>query len=584
MEDIFQNFGLVGHHKTLFDIVAMLACAVFTVALFKRLNLSPVIAYLIVGIIIAPFMSNKESTKYLAEFGVVFLLFTIGLELTLDRLISMRKHVFGFGSLQVLVSGVILGSITYFFTGDFNISFVAGFVFALSSTAVILQVLTERGEETTQYGRLSLATLILQDLAFVPLLILIPLLAKEDSNIFSAITEAIIQAAITLAVIFIVGRRILAPIYRLIVLTKSQELFLVFTLLIVLGVSLVTELNGLSLALGAFVAGLLVAETEYRLQVEADLKPFKSLLMGLFFISVGMTINIDILSSFLFTIIYLTLAIIIVKGLIVFLLSRIFGFSLNCSVRAGFILSQVSEFGFVLFTLASVHGIFHEELSQILIATISLSLALTPLLASLADILIKRFLVRNPLHLKSNEIFTENLDLKEHIIVIGFDRVGRTICDLLKDAGKKFVILDDDPRSVHQGRKDSFPIFYGKLDELDNLKNLAVDRAKMVVIATDKTASACIIIKHLKEEFSALKIISRAKDRKAARLLRERGAWITIAEAFESSLMIGNFVLTSMGLSDNDVEKAIDNFRQKEHPDSQLKGVLYKSKDDVTLL
>ena len=365
---------VVHHSSVLLEIVIMLGVAVGVVAVFKRLNLSPVLGYLIVGGIIGPYgfkiISNVESTKYLAEFGVVFLLFMIGLELTLDRLVSMRKNVFGFGTLQVLLCALIMGGITYSLSGDFNISFVAGFVFALSSTAVILQVLTERGEEVTQYGRLSIATLILQDLAFVPLLIMIPLLADKDADIFYTVGSALFQAIIVLLAIVVIGKRFLRPIYKLIAQTGSQELFIALTLLIILGTSWLTETNGLSLALGAFVAGLLIAETEYRNQVDTDLRPFKGLLMGLFFISIGMSIDFNFMMQNIVTISLLTVTVITVKTTMIYFLARLFGFGRGCSIKAGFTLSQVGEFAFVLFTLAAANKIIPENLSQIFIVVV----------------------------------------------------------------------------------------------------------------------------------------------------------------------------------------------------------------------
>jgi CPA2 family monovalent cation:H+ antiporter-2 len=576
----------VHHTNILVDILLLLGAAVFIVAIFRRLNLSPVLGYLAVGGLVGPFglgvIEDPKSTEYLAEFGVVFLLFAIGLELTLDRLISMRKAVFGFGSLQVLFCGSIMAGITYLISKDFNIAFVAGFVFALSSTAVILQVLTEKGQEMTQYGRLSIATLILQDLAFVPLLIMIPLLANQDGNIFMAVGESLLKGMLVLIAIVIIGKRILGPIYKMVAQTKSQELFIALTLLVLLGCAALTEVNGLSLALGAFIAGLLIAETEYRTQVETDLKPFKGILMGFFFISVGMRIDYNILSEKAVTIIALTCSIIAIKSLVIYFLARSFNFGKSCALKASLTLAQVSEFAFVLFPLAEYTGVLPTELSQIFIVAVSISMALTPLLNTLAEKFSKKLELKNPAHMQDEDIEKEVFDLHDHVIVIGFGRVGKTTCQLLRNRDIQYVVLEDDIRNVHQGRKEGFPVFFGKCNLVGNLHSLGVERAKMVVITTGEMKDSLLMTKSIRKKYPSMRVIVRAKDRIYAKKLRKVGATITIAEAFESSLMIGNFILTSIGVSDSEVEKAVDEFRAEEHPESQLKGVLYKSKEDVT--
>jgi CPA2 family monovalent cation:H+ antiporter-2 len=581
MEEAAHHFAGPGFQ----DLVILLISSVLIVAIFKRLNISSVLGYLVVGIIVGPYgfsmISDVDQAKYIAEFGVVFLLFAIGLELTFNRLIQMRRQVFGYGSLQVLISGTILGGITYLISNDFKIAFVAGFVFSLSSTAIILQVLSDRGEEMTQYGRLSISTLILQDLAFVPLLIMIPIIAKGESGLASAVFEALIQGTIALAIIVVLGKRLLRPLYAGIALLKSQELFIATTLAILLGTAWITELNGLSLALGAFVAGLLIAETEYRAQVQTDLKPFKGLLMGLFFIAVGMKIDLSLLTENIKIILALTASIIFIKSIIVYALARIFGFSRNCSIKAGLMLSQVSEFGFVLFALAAGHQIISHELSQIFIITISMSMVLTPLLAIFGDQLARRLDLRNPVHYETTDIEKEVSDLTGHIVVVGFDKIGRTTCELLKYKDVKYVILDGDPQNVHRGRKDGYPIYFGQCNMVENLEKLGLERAKMVVITSAITEEVNELSKNIRDKFPDMHIIARAKDRDHAAQLKEIGVNISIAEMFESSLMIGNFILTSVGVSDSDVEDAIDSFRKKEHPDSQIKGVLYKAKDEI---
>jgi monovalent cation:H+ antiporter-2, CPA2 family len=573
------------YESTLIEIVILLALAVAVLAVFNRLNFSPVLGYMAVGIMIGnhglDVIKNVEGTRHFAEYGVVFLLFIIGLELTFERLREMRLHVFGFGTLQVFLCAAILGQVIYIMTGDMMLSFVIGFVLSLSSTAVVLQVLADRGETSTQHGRLSLANLILQDLAFVPLLIIIPLLADKDANILYGVGKAILHASIALVLIAIVGKKFLGPLYRMVALMKSQELFLATTLLILLGSAWITQQYNLSLALGAFVAGLLVAETEYRTQVETDLKPFKGLLMGLFFISVGMTLDIEILRSNIVIIAMLTVTLILSKTFVIYGLARIFGFRRSSSIKTGMMLSQGSEFAFVLLALASENKVIDDQLKQIIIVTVAISMALTPLLAILAKKIARRIDIKNPVHYDGGDIEDEVSDLDNHVIVIGFDRVGKTTCDLLKYKEINYIILDDDPRSVHYGRKNGYPIFFGKTTQTDNIEKMGLDRAKLVAVLTSNQKETTILVKHLRKKYPDVFIIARAKDREHAADLKKYGSNIIIAENFESSLMMGNFILSSLGVSPKEVESAIERFRDKEYPDSQVKGVVYKARETV---
>jgi CPA2 family monovalent cation:H+ antiporter-2 len=576
------------YESKLIEIVILLGLAITILAFFRRLNLSPVLGYMAVGILIGnhglDVIKDVESVRHFAEYGVVFLLFSIGMELTFDRLREMRLHVFGFGTLQVLLCAGILGGITYLMTGYLVPSFVIGFIISLSSSAVVLQVLADRGEQATQHGRLSLAALILQDLAFVPLLIVIPLLADKDANVLLSIGEAILHATVALVLIFIVGKKFLGPLYRMIASLRSQELFISTTLLILLGSAWFTQSYGLSLALGAFVAGLLVAETEYRTQVETDLKPFKGLLMGLFFISVGMTLDLDVLQNNVWMILTITATITVCKTFVIYALARAFGFRRSCSIKTGMILAQSSEFAFILLALALTHGIVDSETKQIFIVTVAVSMAITPLLAALSAEVARRIDITNPVHFDSEDIEMEVSDIGNHVIVVGFDNVGKTTCDLLNYKEIPYVILEDDPRSVHFGRKNGYPIFFGQCSQADNVEKLGLDRARMVAIVNPDPKETTALVKSLKKKHPEIYILARAKDRYHANDLKELGANIVIAENFESSLMIGNFILSSVGVSSAELEDAIDRFREKEYPQSQIKGISYKVKDDVQII
>jgi CPA2 family monovalent cation:H+ antiporter-2 len=573
------------HQVNLSEIVILLSAAVAVVAVFKRLSISPILAYLSVGIVIGPFglsiISDTKNVEFLGELGVVFLLFMIGLELSFERLIHMRKHVFGFGSLQVIITGAIIGYIAYLIVKDTATAIVIGAGLALSSTAVILEVLKERGEEVTQHGRLSLANLILQDLAFVPLLIMVPLLGASDSAVISAVTESIWKAALVLAFIVLVGKRLLGPLYNAIASTKSDELFNATTLLIILGSAWVTQYMGLSLAMGAFVAGLLVAETQYRTQVEIDLKPFKGLLMGLFFIAIGMKIDYQVLVGHISLIIGLTASLVIIKACVVFTLARIFKFSQTCSLKAGLLLAQASEFSFVLFGLAFAQDVISKEVSEILILLAGISIAITPMMAHLGGYLSKKIKMRNAVHMAVDEVKSEVSDLQDHVIVIGFDKAGRVASKLLREREIEYAVLDQDPRNVHQGTKDGVPIFFGRAINLDALESIGLARAKMVAITIAEEKMINKAVEIIRKNYPKMNIVCRAKDREHADYLREIGANVSIAEAFESSLMVGNFILTAAGVPAMEVDDSIERLRIQEHPTSQIQGLNYTAKDKI---
>jgi CPA2 family monovalent cation:H+ antiporter-2 len=558
------------------EILILLFAAIITVTFFRRLHLSPVLGYLVAGGIIGPhglsYIPDVENTRHIAEFGVVFLLFAIGLELTIGRLMAMRRHVFGFGTLQMLSTGMFIGTIAYMLGTPIEAAIVIGGGLALSSTAIVLQVLGERGEMSTQSGRLSIATLILQDLAVVPLLIMVPLFAAQDSeggNTLALVFDAVWKAFFAMIAIFIFGAKFLRPLFQTISALRSQELFIATTLLVVLGTSYATEYAGLSLALGAFVAGLLVAETEFRPQVEADIEPFKGLLMGLFFMSVGMSINFTLLMDQLGTILALTALMILGKGAIMFSLARLFGFRRSCSIEAGLYLSQGSEFAFVLFGLAVMQGVLADDVSQLLLVVVSISMAVTPLLVDWGKTLLKKTQNEDPTSIEADQIQQETADLEDHIIIIGFGRVGTTTAKLLQSKGLNTIAIDDNTRNVHRGRKHGFPVYFGNAARIDILRAIGIERSRLVAITIDSKLAARKTADIIHKEFPNLPIVARAKDRMHAEEMRDAGATVVLAELFESSLLLGDSILRTIGTPDHEIELAIDIFRQAEYPPSQ---------------
>lgn len=557
-------------HGNLSEIIILMGAAVAIVTVFKLLRLSPVLGFLVAGSAIGPsglsIIHDIDSTTYLAEFGVVFLLFSIGLELTIERLKSMRLHVFGFGSAQMFACGGTIGGFCYAIGLDAASSIIIGGGLALSSTAIVIQLLQERREQSTQIGRLSLSALILQDLAVAPLLIMVTLLAQDNADLGEVILDAMIKATLTILAIFIIGLRLLRPLFSLIASAKSQELFIATILVIVLGCAFITEWAGLSLALGAFAAGLLIAETEYRPQVEADIEPFKGLLMGLFFMTVGMKMDYNILHDDLLLILGLTGLLLASKALIIMLLSHLFGFRKGCSIQTGLLLAQAGEFAFVLFDLAANLNVLDPKIAQLLLVVISVSMALTPLLSHLGRQLTRRFALSNPVHLESHEVSKETLDLDNHIIVAGYSSLGKNICTILQSQRMSFVALDDNPTHVHEGRKTTTPVYYGSAARTDILHSLGIERAKMVVIAMDNEQAINQSVSSISRAFPTIPILVRAKDRDHAENLRRLGATFCLAERFESSILFGRMILQTNGLNAEDIDRIIEQFRQTEYP------------------
>jgi CPA2 family monovalent cation:H+ antiporter-2 len=399
-------------------IVTFLAAAVLVVALFKALRLSPVLGYLTAGALIGPkaahFVTQVDSASAIAEYGVMFLLFLIGLELSYERLHALSKRVYAVGLLQILLTSAFLAFLLRQTNMPWITSFIIGGGLALSSTAFVMELIAEHGQKATQLGRLALAALLIQDLAVVPLLVLVPAFAHpQGESVWHILASAGLRASAMLVVILLAGRVILRPLYRMIASLESPEIFTALTLLLVLGTGWLTSVSGLSLAMGAFLAGLMLAETEYRHQVEADVLPYKSLFLGLFFMTIGMSADLDLLWRHGFLLIGAALGLMLVKTLLLFFLCRLFRFSLSLSFRASFLLSQGGEFAFILFRLAAAEHYISASTSSILMLTVTISMALTPLAAFLG----RRFAVMFDQERRraAMNAAPETSDLRDHV-------------------------------------------------------------------------------------------------------------------------------------------------------------------------
>jgi monovalent cation:H+ antiporter-2, CPA2 family len=550
------------------EIIILLAAAVLIVAVFRVIRLSPVLGYLVAGTMIGPFglrlITDIEATAGFAEFGIILLLFLIGLELSFARLRSMRTHVFGFGGAQVLITGCLLAAFYIGFGGNQELAIIIGGGLALSSTAIVLQVLDEQGEKSSQIGRLSLAVLILQDLAVIPLLVLVSMAGSESASLpDTIIVEAIFKAVLCLTVIFGAGHLLLRPLFRFIASLENTELFTATTLFVVLGVAGLTSYAGLSPALGAFLAGLLIAETEFKPQVESDILPFKGLLLGLFFMTVGMSLNLDMLIERFPSIIGLTVTLMASKALIIMALCRVFGFSLSTAIHAGLLLSQGGEFAFVLFTLAGAQGIMDNETTQVLLVVVTMSMAFTPLMAQLGK-RISQALEKYALSRPENMI-EETLDLSHHVIISGFGRVGHTVARLLEAEDIPYVGIDMDSFLVAKERKGGIPVYFGDTTRVHVLNALGIVRARAVIITHSDTRVALQTVATIRELNHDIPIIVRAKNFEQVQKLEKAGANLAVAEMFETSLQLGGALLKSIGIADFEVTRIIELFRAEDY-------------------
>lgn len=539
--------------------------ALAIVPLLHRFGIPSILGYLAVGLLIGPFglkaISDPEEAAWLAELGIVFMLFAIGLELPVERLKTMRYYVFGLGGAQMLATAFVIGLGAYSLGLDAETAIIIGGILALSSTATVLKLLTDRGEAAARFGRISVAILLFQDLAVVPMLALIPLLGGEGS-LWLTLGTALVKAAIALIFIVLAGRYLIRPLFRQIAVTGNTELFTAASLFILLGLGWVTQEAGMSMGLGAFLAGMLLASTPYRHQIEADIEPFRGLLLGLFFVSVGMNFDVAAASSTPGAVAALTFALIALKVLVMAGLGHAFRLKAETAWRTALLLGQGSEFGFVLIALSLGNGILDPVLGNQLIAAIVFSIALTPLLAMLGARISLR--IRDRHGRKASSIAAESESLGQHVMVAGYGRVGQAICRLLDDVGLPYVALDLDVQRVITARARGFPVYFGDAARLDVLKAAGIDRAALAVLAIDNPAKAERMAEALRASVPKLPVIARAWDSGHARRLAEIGVTEAIPEDLEIGLAMGRRMLDRLGKVDSDFATRIADFRAEQ--------------------
>lgn len=547
--------------------MVFLLAAVAIVPIFRRLQASPVIGYLAAGAVIGPygfgFVRDIEESHTLAELGIVFLLFTIGMELSLERLKIMARYVFGLGTAQVGLTGLAIGAFALVMGASFPMAAVVGGALALSSTAFVLQLLSERGELSSRLGRVVLAVLLLQDLAVVPGIAIVTALGDPGETLWLVLALAGLKALVALVVILTLGRLALRPLYRVIAATRSPELFAATTLLVVLATASATAAAGLSMALGAFLAGLLLAGTEYRHQIEADIQPFRGILLALFFMSVGMLIDLRLLAENAAEIAVLVIGLVVLKGAIIAALARAFGFPLPLAVNIGLHLAQGGEFAFVLFTLATRNGVIGGDVGQLLFGVVAVSMVATPVLVDMGRRL-QLALERRSLA-DASPLAAEGEALRDHVIITGYGRVGQAIGRLLAAQDIPYLALDMDPDRVKEARLQGLPVFFGDAGRHTVLHAAGVDHARAVVVTLDDPAATARLLEVLRQDHPDLQIFARARDHHHLDRLMRAGATSVVPELAEGSLQLGGAVLKGLGQEPGAVDVLIEHFRDHDY-------------------
>jgi len=566
-------------HNFLSDILIFLVAAVIVVPVFQRLRSSMILGYLCAGLIIGPFglglVQNEDVTRGLGELGVIFLLFTIGLELTVDRLKVIRGFIFGLGSAQVLLTGLAIFSLALVLCVPLEAAIVIGASLALSSTAVVMQLLTERGETMTRSGRVSFSILLLQDLAVVPLFAIVPALAIGGGGTGMAALYALGKAVIAIIVIFAFGRLVLRPVFRIIAIGRSPELFAGITLLVLLGTAFGTDYAGLSMAMGGFIAGMLLGETEYRIQVAAEIAPFKGLLLGLFFMTVGLDINLGLIANQLALVLSLAVGLLVLKAGLLICLVRLSKQEWPIALQTGLTLAQGGEFAFIILGLATQDRIVAPELADLLITVVALTMVVTPGLAWAG-----RRLGQSPPDKTGAARPEESEDashLQDHVIVLGFGRVGQSVSKMLLAGDIPHIAVEYEPSRVSQARERGLPVYYGNAGHPETLEALGAGRARAVVVTLDNPEAAERAVHLIHQRYPRLDIFVRARDFDHQRNLENAGASAIIPETFEMSLQLGASLLRRFGTGSDAVEGIVNDLRVDQY--AALNDIIHTRKD-----
>jgi CPA2 family monovalent cation:H+ antiporter-2 len=555
----------VEYSSYLNDTLILLITAVGVVFFFNRLRVSPILGYLFAGLLIGPkslgFITSIEGTRILGELGVVFLLFTIGLKMPLQRLQVLRRYVFGLGMAQVIITGGAITFILRYLQLPLEIALLSGSVLALSSTAVGIQLLVERGEIAMRFGRVSFAILLFQDLAVVVLLMLITAFKNEHAPALEILGLSTLKAGVVLFIIILIGRLLLRPLFNAIAKVNNPQLFVAVTLLVILTTSYATASAGLSMEIGAFLAGILLSETEYRHQVEADIQPFYGLLIGLFFMTVGMSLDPAYIFSNIYKIIMVLVGYLGIKILIIFSLCRLFQIPIISSLRVALILGGGGEFVFVIIAPSVKANLISPELGQFLFSLVAVSMGFTPLLANIGKKISERFIEKEAERF-TKDALSETMDLRNHVIIAGFGQVGSIIARLLTEKLIPFVVIDNDLKAVTEGRQNGFPVFFGDARRAEVMRTFGANKARAVLICFKNEKSAYRAAMMLRRQFPELKVSVRLEDEEFEAKLLQAGANVVMPQYLEPSLQLATQALQAVGTPFDEVTQTIEIFRK----------------------
>ncbi len=559
------------------DVLIVLASAGLAVPLLRRIGINTILGFLIVGVVLSPGILGRIATQFpilenlklshpddlaaFAEFGVVFLMFLIGLELSLQRLLTMKRLVFGLGGLQVLFSAVILTALMRWLGFDDREALILGFALSLSSTAVVIQIFADDKRMGSQAGRASFAVLLMQDLAVIPILLLVKISGGGSTHVLlQDVLVAFAQAAIAAIIILLIARYALRPFMRLVASTQSSDLFMAAVLLIAVGCGALAAWAGLSMSLGAFIGGLMLAETEYRRAIEATIEPFKGLLLGSFFLLVGLGMHTDGMLQFPFYIIGLAVLLTVIKAAIIFSLGKLFKLSSRVAFETAMLLGPCGEFAFVIIAAAKALGLFSSPETANILLIVTLTMMAIPLLAKFAHGALKKSPVAEmePQDLPS--------DLTAHVIIAGYGRVGTLIGAMLDEHKIPFIAVDGNVSVINSARKTEARTYFGDASNPEFLRKCGLASARALAVTMDNPARAEEIVKMARAERADLKIIARARDERHAARLYEAGATEAVPETIEASLQLGEALLVEtgvpMGLAIASVHERRDSFRK----------------------
>lgn len=563
----------------LHEIAIFLVAAGIIVPLLHRSRISPVLGYLCIGAIVGPFglgllvdtlpwlrhfvIPDLAGVQSLAELGVIFLLFMIGLELSFDRLWDMRRLVFGLGSLQVLITAVAIGMIAWGFGNTPAASMVLGCCLALSSTAIVMQILMDRRQLASPLGRSSFAILLMQDLAVVPILFLVGVLGSQSQdNLGLAFLGSLFTAVVVIGGIYFGGRLLLRPLFHMAARARSAEMFMAATLLVIIGAASITGISGLSMALGAFLAGVLLAETEFRHEIEVNIEPFKGLLLGLFFMSVGMGIDYRLVLDEWPWLLGSVLGLFALKTLITASLCLAFGIPRSVSLEAGLLLGQGGEFAFVVVGLASGLGLLPADVAQFMLIVTGLTMIVTPLIAWSASRL--SLLLEKPVADSDGTGDLDEIhDWQGHVLIAGFGRVGQLVARALDVDGTPWLALDARAMHVAVERAKCKQVYYGDASRVELLRRAHADTAAVMVLTMDNAEVMEQVVRIVKAEWPTLPLVARARDVAHAQRLLRLGADEVIPEALEGSLQVAGRVLQKLGATETAATRRIDSLREQ---------------------